>query len=309
MDKKVVVTGGCGFIGSHLVESLVKKNYEVTVFDNLSTGFLHNLDNVKKDIKFIRGDIRNYKEVFNALKGAEIVFHLAALSYVGESIRIPEEYNKVNIDGTLNVLKACKENNVQRYIFPSSCIVYGNPEKNPVSEDSPLKPNSPYGITKMAGEFYAQFFNKEYGLETFCLRIFNAFGPRMKKRVISIFAESIFKNRPINVNGNGEQIRDFIFVSDIVNAFICAMKAKKNKCGKSYNVGTGKGTTLNTLIKKITSITGINGIVNYRKNVSSEIYELIADTNLSKKEIGFSARVELEEGLKRLLVSFKKEFK
>jgi len=308
MPEKVVVTGGCGFIGSHLVESLAEKNFDVVVFDNLSTGHLHNLGKVIDGVTLVKGDIRDYSETEKALKEAKIVFHLAALSYVGESMRIPEAYNHVNIDGTLNVLRACKSNSVQRYVFPSTCIVYGNPVVHPTPETSPLNPNSPYSLTKSVGEFYANFFHQEHGLEAICLRIFNAYGPRMQQRVISIFANSALQGRPISLNGSGNQERDFVFVSDIVEGFLCAMKAKERKCGHSYNIGTGKSTTLNDVIKKMDSLLGTNAKVEHKADVSNEIYRLVADTRLSKRELGFQSKVSFDAGLKKTLQALKKDF-
>ena len=158
MPEKIVVTGGAGFIGSHLIEALLEKDFEITVFDNFSTGFTGNLENCKGRIKLIKGDVRNYPEVEKAVAGAKYVFHMAALSYVWESMKKPQEYNSVNIDGTLNVLKASQLNSVSRVLFPSTCIVYGNPKISPTPENEPLDSHTPYGFTKVAGEFYCKFF-------------------------------------------------------------------------------------------------------------------------------------------------------
>lgn len=298
MAEKVVVTGGCGFIGSHLAELLVEENLEVSVFDNLSTGYVKNLETVKKNVTLIQGDILDYEALKKALYGAKNVFHMAALSYVGESMVFPEKYNKTNIEGTLNVLKACKENSVEKFFFPSTCIVYGNPETNPTPENSSMNPTSPYGLTKVAGEYYSNFFYREHSLQTTVLRIFNAYGPRMQKRVISNFCQQIFGGKQPIVNGNGEQERDFIYVNDIAEGFVKAMKAGKKSSGKIYNIGTGKGTTLNSIIEKMGNLIGSKIQIKYGPDVLGEIYKLIADTSLAEKELGFKAKTKLDDGLK-----------
>lgn len=302
MSKKIVVTGGAGFIGSTLIEKLVhEKEYEITVLDNFSTGYKENLERVKDKIKVITGDICNLEETTKALKEADYVFHLAAFSYVGESIKEPAKYNKENIDGTLNVLKAAKENSVKRVVFPSSCIVYGKAEKVPIPETEPLKPNTPYGLTKQVGEFYCKFFTEVHDLDTVCLRIFNAYGPRMQNRVLSIFANLILQDKQPKVSGNGKQSRDFVFVGDIVEGLIKAMKAGKEAKGKSYNIGKGKGTNLNELIEKINGILGKNVQPDHVKIATGEIDSIIADTKTAEKELGFKAKIDLNKGLKETI--------
>lgn len=301
MSEKVVVTGGCGFIGSALAEALAEKGFKVTVFDNLSTGYLKNLENARDSIEFAEGDIRNYAEISNAVEGAKFVFHMAALSYVGESMKIPEAYNNVNIDGTLNVLKACKEQSVRRFLFPSTCIVYGNPLKNPVSESASCAPTSPYGLTKVVGEFFSKFYFEEHNLETIVLRIFNAYGPRMQKRVVSNFAIQLLDGTQPSINGNGLQQRDFIFVSDIVQGFLNSMDVGKKSCGKVFNIGTGKPATLNELVEKISKHYGLRIQPKHLPDVNGEIFRLLADTSLAKKELDFTAKTGLAKGLKLTL--------
>jgi nucleoside-diphosphate-sugar epimerase len=301
MSANVLVTGGCGFIGSHIVEQLVAQNHDVIVFDNLSTGYEKNLDGVKDSITLIRGDITHYDEIHAALHDVNTVFHMAALSYVGESMKKPLEYNDINIGGTLNVLKSCVEQGVEKYLFPSTCIVYGNPSINPVPESEPTKPNSPYGFTKVAGEYYADYYHSVSDLNTMCLRIFNAYGPRMQNRVISIFANLMLDKKPITVNGKGEQERDFVYVDDIATAFIKGFQAPLDTYGKIYNVGTGEGLVLNDMIGQINDYLEANARVNHGPNVSNEIYQLLADTSVAEKELGFSTKVGFEEGLAKTL--------
>ncbi len=297
--EKIVVTGGAGFIGSTIIESLLRKgDYEIIVFDNLSTGYLKNLEAVKDKIKIIKGDIRNLEQTQKALAGAKTVFHMAALSYVSESIQKPAEYNNVNIDGTLNVLKAAHANSVERVLFPSSCIVYGESKKIPIPETEALTPNTPYGLTKQVGEFYCKFFTQLHGLDTICLRIFNAYGPRMQNRVLSIFANLILQGKQPNVSGDGKQSRDFVYIDDIVSAFLAAMNAGKKQSGKSFNIGTGNGTDLNGLIQQINNCLGTSIQPHYDKIATGEIDTIIADTRLAKKELGFTAKTSLGQGLK-----------
>ncbi|MFH1663410.1 MAG: NAD-dependent epimerase/dehydratase family protein [archaeon] len=299
MGEKIVVTGGAGFIGSTLIEALLEKyDYEITVFDDFSTGYMKNLDSVKGKIKIVEGDICNFNEINKVLAETKFVFHMAALSYVSESIKEPEKYNKANIDGTLNVLMSAKNNSVEKVLFPSSCIVYGETKTIPIPESEPSNPNTPYGLTKQVGEFYCKFFTEVHGLDTICLRIFNAYGPRMQNRVMSIFANLMIQGKEPKVSGNGRQTRDFVFVDDIVQAFILAMNAKKSLSGKSFNVGTGKGTDLNELIEKINNDLGTHIEPVHGEIATGEIDAIIADTRLAEKELDFKAKINLNEGLK-----------
>lgn len=308
MAEKIVVTGGAGFIGSNLIEKLIKENkFEITVIDNFSTGYKKNLELVKNEIELIQADACSYQEIKNAFSDAKYVFHLAAFSYVGESIKKPLEYNKNNLDSLINVLNASKENSVEKVIFPSTCVVYGQTEKTPIPESEPLKPNTPYGLTKQAGEFYCKFFTEIHDLDTVCLRIFNAFGPRMQSRVLSIFVNLMLEDKQPKLSGNGKQSRDFVFVEDIVNGLIKAMNAGKKSKGKSYNIGTGKGTSLNELIEKINLVLGKNIKPIHGEIAAGEIDEIIADTYLAEKELGFKAEVNLDSGLKKTIDWMKKK--
>lgn len=303
MDK-VLVTGGLGFIGSQLVEALVERNFQVSILDDFSLGFEKNIEKIKKEVEVIKGDVRNFSEVEKSVKDCKYVFHMSALSYVGESLKKPELYNEVNVEGTLNVLNASKLHNVERFVFPSTCVVYGN-VPCPIKEDSLVLPNSPYAITKAAGEYYCKFFTDVHGLDTICMRIFNAYGPRMNKRAISFFAEKLFANESPKVTGNGEQVRDFVFSSDIVDALIRAVNVPKKYVGNSYNVASGKGYSLNEVIALMNKVLGKNIAIEYVPEAKAEVFESIADTSLSKKHLGFEAKTSIEEGLKITLDSLK----
>lgn len=307
MQQKIIVTGGAGFIGSFLVESLVGMGHDVTVFDNFSTGHLENLSGVKDRIKIVRGDIREKEEIEKAFAGAKTVFHMAALSYAEESIQKPFEYNSVNVNGTLNVLEASKNMSVQRVVFPSTCLVYGNSKPGKLSEDLPLNVANPYGVTKAAGESYCRSFNEVYGLETICFRIFNAYGPRMKNRVISKFAKLMLEKKPPVINGTGKQKRDFIFVSDIVRGLLCGLDAKKSQCGKSYNIGTGKGLDLKEVLSLMNMNLGEKIAPVFNEMIKGETDIIIADTSLARKELGFLAKVEFEKGIKETMEWLKKQ--
>lgn len=299
MNEKILVTGGAGFIGSFLVEKLVSLGKEVKVFDNFSTGSFENLSAVKDKIKVVKGDITKPKEIQNAAQDIDCVFHMAALSYAEESIANPREYNRVNIEGTFNTLEACRIRSVKRMVFPSTCLVYGpGTKKKKLSEELALNTTNPYGLTKATGEAYCRIFNELYSVETICLRIFNAYGPRMQNRVISKFAYLMFDNKPPVINGTGEQKRDFIYVSDIVEGILCGMHARKENCGKSYNIGTGKGLSLKEILAYMNGELHKKVPIEFRSRVLGETDVIIADTNLSKKEIGFSAKMPFDKGVK-----------
>ncbi|MFH0714452.1 MAG: GDP-mannose 4,6-dehydratase [Candidatus Diapherotrites archaeon] len=308
MQEKVVVTGGLGFIGSQIVEALVEQGYAVKVFDDCSLGFFENLEKVKGKYEFEKGDVRDFGALERAFKDAKCVFHMAALSYVGESLKFPEKYNDVNVLGTLNALRAAHSQNVPRFLFPSTCVVYGN-ISCPISENSVLFPNSPYAISKVAGEFYTQYYHDIFGMETVSLRIFNAYGPRMRHRAVSMLAEKLFQGQSPNVTGDGRQIRDYVFSKDIVDAFVKAMRAPKRYCGAAYNVGTGKGTSLNDLLGKMNKTLGTSIPTQYIPQAQAEVFESIADTRLAFENLGFEAKTQVDDGLRKTLSALQEDFK
>ncbi len=253
MPKKFLVTGGAGFIGSNLVEELVKRGHEVLVIDNLSTGKKESLNPAAQ---FHKVDIRDLEKIKPLFKGAEYVFHLAALPQVQPSIIDPITAHDINLTGTLNVLKAALDAKVKKVIYSSSSSVYGHQKKMPVREDMPVSPISPYALQKHLSELYCQLFNKIYGLSTVCLRYFNVYGPRQATQgayalVIAIFLRQRLKNKPMTIIGDGGQRRDFINVSDVVAANILAAQNHKVGKGEVINIGCGRDYSVNDVARFI----------------------------------------------------------
>lgn len=254
--KKVLVTGGAGFVGSHLVEKLVHLGAHVTVLDDLSTGKEINLHAVKDRINFIHGSIVDLAVCIHATQSIDYVFHLAALVSVPQSVQEPEKCNAINITGTFNILEACRLNAIERIIFSSSCAVYGA-HQGICSEESPCNPTSPYGYSKLMGEIYMQQYAHLFGLHTICLRYFNIYGPRQNPHgayagVIAKFKHQLEHNLPLTIFGDGKQTRDFVPVEEIVraNLTLALLPAQKMK-GNVYNIGTGKSITLLEIIDQL----------------------------------------------------------
>ena len=287
--QKTIVTGGAGFIGSHLVDKLIEQGVEVTVLDNLSTG---KKQNINPKAEFIDCDIfkDTYGDLIFLLNGADTVFHLAAKTTVQESIEKPSLYNNINVVGTLNLLEAAAAMKVKRFIFSSSSSVYGN-AKVPTSEDHPLNPISPYALNKLIGEQYCKLYSDIYNLDTVCLRYFNVYGDRMNnegyKLVFPIFKEQILDNKPLTINNDGEQRRDFIHVDDIVRANILVAKHKNNFNGDIYNVGNGKSYSINEIADMF------GGKKQYGNKVI-EPFETLAETAKIDLDLNFQTKKELK---------------
>jgi len=256
--KRVAVTGGAGFIGSHLAEELAGRGYYVIILDDLSTGRMENIADLlkKENVEFIRGSITELILLRELFQGVEYIFHQAALSSVPRSIEDPLTANEVNIKGTLNVLMAARENRVGKVVYASSSSVYGNVLALPQREDMPPNPISPYALTKLAGEYYCNIFRQIYGLPTVCLRYFNVYGSRQDPQsqyaaAIPAFMERISQDLPPVIFGDGEQSRDFTFIQDVVQANILAAM---NDAEGVYNIGSGKSVTINQLAKAILNL-------------------------------------------------------
>jgi len=251
MFKKAVVTGGAGFIGSNLVDKLIDMNVEVIVLDDLSTG---KKENINSKAKFINCDISIVPQslLTSYIEGADVVFHLAALARVQPSIEDPLPYNSVNITGTLNILLAAHKTGVKRVVYSASSSAYGETEILPTPETAPTNPLSPYGLQKYVGEQYCKMFSEVYGLDTVSLRYFNVYGERMSlegayKLAIPIFANQILNGKPLTINNDGEQRRDFTYVGDVVNANILAATNPEDLKGEAFNIGNGDNYSVNEL--------------------------------------------------------------
>ena len=294
-----LITGGAGFIGSHLAHALVKQDQRVTVLDNLSGGNLQNLTDIQDKIHFIQGDICNFDDVNQVYQGVDYILHHAALVSVAESMENPQKTTEININGTQNVLEAARRNGVKRVVFASSSAVYGNRPDLPYKETTPTDCQSPYAWSKQAGAELCQLYTKAYGLETVALRYFNVFGTRQNPNsayaaVIAKFMQLAAENKPLGIDWDGLQSRDFVHVSDVVQANL--LVAQKGVPGEIYNVASGRTATLLDLADTIEKVSGRKLERVSRPKRPGDVHESSAD--ISKiKGLGFCPRVSLEEGL------------
>jgi len=302
MMKKCLVTGGAGFIGSNLVERLVDASVQVKVLDNLSSGFLQNLEPFQEHIDFKEGDVRDMATLQEIMADVEVVFHQAALVSVPQSIEDPIETAMVNDLGTLNVLEAARHSGVRRVVFASSCAVYGDLPQLPKREEMETKPLSPYAASKLHGEVYARLYGDLYGLETVCLRYFNVYGPRQDpgspySGVISIFMDKAARGESPTIYGDGNQYRDFVYVVDVVQANMLAAQ-RQNISGVVINLGTGKSVTVNSLWKNISELAGVQDEPKRADSRPGDIRQSVAEISRAQELLGFKPRYSLEEGLR-----------
>ncbi len=302
---KALVTGGAGFIGSHIVRRLLRDEFEVAVLDDYSTGDAANLTEVAGQIEMIEGDIRDRDVVDHAVKGADVVFHEAALGSVSRSVEDPIKSNDVNVNGTLTVLVAAKDAGVKKLVYASSSSVYGDTPTLPKHEEMPTVPSSPYGVTKLTAELYCRVFHKVYGLETYALRYFNVFGPRQTPNsiyaaVIPKFATALLERKAPKIFGDGEQTRDFTFIDNVVDANMAAMNATQG-AGQAYNVATGGRISLNTLLGTMKDLTETEVVAEYGDTRPGDIRDSYADVSKAGKLIGYKPQISVEEGLKRTI--------
>jgi nucleoside-diphosphate-sugar epimerase len=300
---RYLVTGGAGFIGSNLVDEVLRRGHQVAVLDDLSTGREGNLAHVRDKIEFHKGSITDLNAVQVAVRGADYVVHLAARVSVPRSIEDPIDSNRVNIDGTLNVLVAARDAKVRRMVFAASSAAYGDTDVMPKVETLPADPISPYGITKYVGELYAKVFGKVYGLENACVRYFNVFGPRQDPSsqysgVLSRFMLAAVKGEPVTIFGDGEQSRDFTFVENVIDETLRACDAK-GASGLVFNGGTGVRITLNEVVEVLSKITGRKIEAKYEAPRKGDILHSQADISLARDVLGYEPKVSFEEGLKR----------
>jgi len=294
---RVLVTGGFGFIGSHLVETLNSRGYETTVVDITSHGYQ------TKEIQFLNIDIRDYTRLRNSIKKVDFIVHLAALINAHESVQVPKLYHDVNVNGTLSLLKLCRDFKVEKLVFASSAAVYGEAQYLPINEDHPLRPLNPYGATKVACEAYISAFHFSYGIPAIILRVFNTYGPKQSGAyvgVISKFIKRALLGKQLIVYGDGRQTRDFIYVSDVVEAIMRALESDLEF--GIFNVGTGKATSINELAELVKRLTNNKTLpVVHEGERSGDIRHSCADIRRARKLLKWAAKVQLKEGLRKTI--------
>lgn len=300
--SKFLVTGGAGFIGSHIVEALVKRGDSVRILDNFSTGKKENLRGLKGRLEVMRGDIRSKANCVKACRGMDFVLHQAALRSVPKSMNNPKAYNDVNINGTLNMLEAAKENKVKRFVFASSSSVYGDVSSFPENESLSPQPISPYALSKISGEYYCRIFTHHYRLSTIVLRYFNVFGPRQALDdeyavVVPKFINAILNNERPPIYGNGRQSRDFTFVFNVVNANLLAAKNNRVKHGV-FNIASGRDYSVLDLARMINVILRKNIKPIFLKKRPGDVFRTLADLSNSKKELNYQPKYSLAQGLR-----------
>jgi UDP-glucose 4-epimerase len=302
-SMKALVTGGAGFIGSHIVDRLLNDGYEVIVLDDFSTGHRSNLTE-QEALTIVEGDISNASTVNECMQGVDWVFHKAAVASVTKTVNDPVGSSLVNYHGTLNLLEAARNNNVKRFVFASSAALYGDEPTLPKVETMCPVTLSPYAVDKLASEYACGMYTKLYGLDTVCLRYFNVYGPRQDPSspysgVISIFTDKLKNKETPTIFGDGEQTRDFVFVSDVVEANMKAMTTEAG-VGEYYNVATGNKITLNDLLKTLYDIYGMDFKVNYGDVRQGDIKESYATIDKAISKLHWQPSVELKNGLEKL---------
>jgi UDP-glucose 4-epimerase len=305
MSKLCLVTGGAGFIGSHLVEALTTAGMRARVLDNLSTGLRSNLDGIRPAPEFVDGDLRDPAAVGRAVSGVGVVFHLGALASVQLSVENPSGSHDVCATGTLNVLDAARRSGVRRVVYAASSSAYGIPAGDVQTEADPIRPLSPYAAAKLAGELYAESFAATYGLETARTRFFNIFGPRQRadspySGVIALFTAAMTAGKAPNVYGDGLQSRDFTYVTDAVQALLKAASVP-GVSGQVYNVGTGRSVTVLDLIAALNKILGTSLTAKHGPSRAGDVRHSRADISRARQDLGYEPLVSFEEGLRRTL--------
>jgi nucleoside-diphosphate-sugar epimerase len=301
---RVLITGGGGFIGSHLVERMLELGHEVVVLDNFSTGRRENLASFLGQVEVVEGDMRSYERVHTAVRGCEIVFHEAALPSVPRSVQDPLTSTEANVTGTLNVLLNARDSDsVRRVVFASSSSIYGANPALPKHEEMPALPLSPYAVSKLAGEGYCRSFSHIYGLDCVALRYFNVFGPRQDPlsqyaAVIPNFITACLTGQRPTIHGDGEQSRDFTFVTNVVDANVLAMEAA-DVSGQVLNVACGSRVSLNELYREIQDLTGSSVEPEREPERPGDVRHSLADIGAAERRLGYSPRVGLREGLRR----------
>jgi len=300
--SRYLITGGAGFIGSHICEELLRRGEAVTVLDNFATGRRENLRHLERELRLIEGDLRDLVTVREAVRGADYVLHQGALPSVPRSVADPITTHQVNTEGTLNVLVAARDEGVKRVVFASSSSVYGDTPILPKREDMPPAPKSPYAVSKLTGEHYCRVFCEIYGLETVALRYFNVFGPRQDPNsqyaaAIAKFARALLDGGEITVYGDGEQTRDFTYVANVVEANLLAAKAP-DAASRVFNIAGGRRISLNQVVRLLADITGREARVHHDPPRPGDVKDSLADTNAAAQVLRYQPRVAFEQGLR-----------
>ena len=308
MSRKVLVTGGGGFIGSNLVRGLLERGETVRVLDNFATGNRANLAGLEDDVEVVEGELRSYERVHNAVRGVELVFHQGALPSVPRSVQDPLTTNAVTIEGTLNVLLAARDEDVRRVVYASSSSVYGNSGTLPRTETQQPDPISPYAVAKLAAERYCVSFHRVYGLETVALRYFNVFGPRQDPKsqyaaVVPRFLVAIDAGEPVPIHGDGTQSRDFTYVANAVEANILAGD-REGAGGTVLNIATGRQASVNELADAIGAALGKTVEKRYLPVRTGDVRDSWADVSEAKRVLGYETQISLEDGLQLTAASY-----
>jgi UDP-glucose 4-epimerase len=305
---KILITGGAGFIGSHLAKKLIDLNNDIVIFDNLDPFYStelknKNLESIAPSDKyvFIRGDVRDYTALCAALDDVQVIIHEAAQPGIRTSLENPMKTHEVNITGTLNILRAAVTKNIKRVVIASSSSVYGNTNELPYREEDGPHPLSPYGVSKLASDHYAKVFNEVYGLSTVSLRYFSVYGPRIRPDlVLPIFANALVHNKKAKIFGDGEQSRDFTYIEDIVDGTLRAM-TKHNIDGEIFNIGSGGRTSINKLYALLCELMDRKSNPIHEKEKKGEVRHTHADITKARKHLGYKPRYNIQQGLKKFL--------
>lgn len=303
----ILITGGAGFIGSHLATAFVDQGAQVRVLDNLSSGTLENLTDIRDRIEFIHADILDLNAVATASKGVDYIFHEAAIPSVPKSVADPLGTDGPNLRGTLNMLEAARQNGVKRFVFAASSAAYGNDPALPKTEAMLPSPISPYAVQKVASELYLQSYAQVFGVTTIALRYFNVFGPRQDPSsqysgVLARFLSMMSDGKTPTIYGDGETSRDFVYVDNVVQANMLAVLAGDHVAGKVYNVATGRSVTLTQAYQAIKEVTRYQGGVQYEEERVGDVRHSVADISKARQELGYSPTISFEQGLTRMLV-------
>jgi UDP-N-acetylglucosamine/UDP-N-acetyl-alpha-D-glucosaminouronate 4-epimerase len=300
---RILVTGGGGFIGSHLVERLLRDGHEVRVLDNFATGRRENLLGFDGEFELVEGDLQSYERAHTAVRGCEAVLHQAALPSVPRSIQDPLTSNASNVVGTLNILLAARDSDVRRVVYASSSSVYGQNAELPKREHMPAEPIAPYAVAKLAGEGYCRSFFHVYGIETVALRYFNVFGPRQDPlsqyaAVIPNFITAFLRVEPPLVFGDGEQSRDFTYIDNVIDANLLAIDAE-GVVGETFNIACGERITLNRMLADLRELSGRDLEATYEDSRPGDIRHSLADISHAEERLGYRPAVDFREGLSR----------